>query len=309
MSLQRAAGHPLRAPRAIVLEFGIITLMLVGVYLWQRLARDFLSSLIGPPTMFDGLLFSGLVNGGILIGGILLLVGAYARIREIDIGLRLPSTGDLPVVGLAVLTPIVFVGVTKLVGALTDVPYNALTMTSIAADTPLWPILVVLGLGIFVGVPALVVICQVLVQGTLEQIVGADWAIGLTIAVAGFVMVSGTDGLAAVPDRGKLAEAIVFVLVLGLALYGRERLEHRRLQYLAYLPAIVFSVLVVISGITSIEHVAGGIFAVTQLVVLGVAAYSYDRTGSLVSPALAYTAFLISNRTIVVVFEAGMQSW
>jgi hypothetical protein len=43
--------------------------------------------------------------------------------------------------------------------------------------------------------------------------------------------------------------------------------------------------------------------------VLGVAAYAYDRSGSLLVPALAYASLLSTNRTVVFVLEAGMRGW
>lgn len=309
MSLHHRADHPLRATRTVVFEFGMITAMLLAVYLWQRFARGYLSGHLEPPPMFDGLLFSGLVNGGILLAGILLLVGAYSRVRNVDVGFRLPSSRDVPVVGLAVAAPVFFAGFTKLVGTITGVPYNALTMTSVAADAPLRPILLLLGLTLFVGVPALVAICQVLIQGTFERTFGSGRAIASTTVVAGFVLASGPGGLAAVPGREALAGAVAFVLLLWLALYGHGRFDRDLLRYLASVPVLSFSVFVAVAGISGIEHVAGGTFVAAQFAVLGVAAYAYDRTSSLVPPALAYTAFLVSNRAIVVVFEAGMQSW
>jgi len=309
MSLQNDAKPAATSNQPIVLEFGIITALLVGVYLWRELVSEVLATVFGKPPVVGGVLLGGLVSGGILLVGLIGFTVAYSRFREIDLGLRLPSLKVAPLVGLAVLTPIICVALTKLVGVVTGVPYNALTKTSIAADAPVLPVLLIAGLGLIIGVPMLVVICQVLIQASFDQVVGSETAIVLTTAVAGFVMASNTGGLAPVPELGKLIGAIAFMLTLGVAVYANERLDNDSLRYLGFAPRVVVTTIIAFAGIAGVETVAGGLFAVTQLAVLGVAAYTYDRTASLLVPALAYAALLLANRTVVFVFEAGMQSW
>ncbi len=274
------------------------------MYVWQQLVAEVLA-IVGSPSAFGGIIVYGLIHGGVLLSGIGLLVGAYASLREFEIGLKPLSTSDLPIIGVAVLTPLVLVGLTKLVGIVTNVPYTSLTKTSVAANPPLGPILAILGLGLLVGVPTLVLICQILIQGSFCQAVGADGAIVLTTLTTGFVMTSNTGGLATIPELGKLLGLIVFVLLLGVALLGAEKAERRWLRYLAATPIVIFAVIVVLSGVSQIESIAGGLFAATQLTVLGIAAYTYDRSNSLLAPTLAYVSLLLANRTVVVL-EAGM---
>lgn len=309
MSLQNDAKPAVSSNHPIVLEFGIITALLVGTYLWRELVSEVLTAVFGRSTVVGGVLLDGLVSGGILLVGLLGFAAAYSRFREIEIGLRLSSRKAVPLVGLAVLTPIVCVALTKLVGVVTGVPYNSLTKTSVAADAPVLPVLLIAGLGLIIGVPMLVVICQVFIQASFDQVVSADAAIALTTAVAGFVMVSNTGGLATVPELGKLIGAAAFTLSLGIAVYANERLDNDSPRYLGFAPVIVVTAIIVFSGIAEVGTLAGGLFAATQLAVLSIAAYTYDRTGSLLAPALAYAALLLSNRTVVFVFEAGMQSW
>lgn len=309
MSLQNDAKPAVNSNHPIVLEFGIITALLMGVYLWRELVSEVLTAVFGRSTVVGGVLLGGLVSGGILLVGLLGFAAAYSRFREIEIGLRLSSRKAVPLVGLAVLTPIVCVALTKLVGVVTGVPYNSLTKTSVAADAPVLPVLLIAGLGLLIGVPMLVVICQVLIQASFDQVVSADAAIALTTAVAGFVMVSNTGGLATVPELGKLIGAAAFTLSLGIAVYANERLDNDSLRYLGFAPVIVVTAIIVFSGIAEVGTLTGGLFAATQFAVLSIAAYTYDRTGSLLAPALAYAALLLSNRTVVFVFEAGMQSW
>jgi hypothetical protein len=292
-----------------VLEFGIITALLIGVYLWGELVSKGLKSIFGGSSVSGEVFLGGLGSGGILLVGLIGFAAVYSRFREIDIGLRLPSRKTAPLVGIAVLTPIVGVALTKLVGVVTGVPYNSLTKTSVAADPPVLSILLIAGLGLMIGVPMLVVICQILIQASFEQVVSADTAIVLTTAVAGFVMVSNTGGLATVPGLGKLIGTAAFTLSLGAAIYANQQFGNDWLRYLGFAPVVVVTGIIVFSGIAGVETVAGGLFAATNLAVLGIAAYTYDRTASLLAPALAYVALSLANRTVVYVFEAGLQSW
>lgn len=127
--------------------------------------------------------------------------------------------------------------------------------------------------------------------------------------MTGFVMMSNTGGLATVPGFGKLTGAVVFTLSLGVAVSVNERVDSHWFRCLGLAPVLFVTALILFSGIAEIETIAGGLYAATQLAVLGTAAYTYNETESLFIPALAYVSLLLANRTVVFVFEAGMQSW
>lgn len=295
--------HPIAA------EFALVTAALVGFVLWRHAVTASLSAVFDAPPSPGGLLVHGVGHGGLLVAGLAAFAGAYAAVRDILVGLTLPSRADYGVVGATVVVPLALVGLTKLVGVLTDVPYNSLTKTSYAADAPLPPVLLVAGLSLLVGVPALVVVGQILVQGSFEQTVGDSEAIVWTTLVTGFVMTSSAGGLTTGPDTGKLVGIALFSLALAVALYAAEHVTRPRLRYLAYAPALLFVTLVAASGVAEIDSVAGCLFAATHLAVLGVAAYAYERTDSLLPSALAYASLSLANKFVVFVFEAGLQSW
>jgi len=252
---------------------------------------------------------NGLVNAVILLGGLVAFVAAYAAVRDFDVGLRLPARGDLPVVALAALLPVVLVALTKAVGVLTGVEFNALVMMSVAADASLRPVVLVTGLGLLVGVPALALTCQVLVQRSFERVMGRGGAVAATTLVAGFVMVSDTGGLASVPETGPLAGVVLFALLVAGALFVAERTDDDRVRVLAALPALALVALIALSVVVELTSVAGAVFGISQLAVLAVAAYAYARTDSLLAPAIAYASFRVASRAIVVFLEAGLQSW
>ena len=309
MSLRNGAVPSLRLDQPILVEFGLVTVLLAGVFLWHRFVVVAQTALLGLPPATDSLLLTGLVSGGLLVSGVVGLAAAYVSVRDLDIGLSRPTRADLPFVALASLGPLALVGLTKLVGMVTNVPYSSLTMTAYAADAPLVPVATIAGLGLLVGVPTLVVVCQVFVQTSFTQVVEDDVALVLTTLVAGFLVGSSTGGFSVAPELGRLVGAGVGVIALGVAVYGREQVAHVGLRYLTYMPAVAVAGLIVVSSVAEVGSVAGGLFAVTHLVVLGLAAYTYDRTDSLVVPALAYGCLSVGNVLVVYLFEAGLQSW
>lgn len=294
--------HPL------AIEFFLITGLLIGLYLWQQLVRTVLPAAMGLLPV-DGLVVNGLLAGVLHVGALVVFAAVYTSYRRIPVRRILPASGDWKLVGVAALLPVGLVGLTKLVGDLTGVPYNSLTMTAVAANPPVRPILLLTGLAIFIGVPVLVILCQVLIQRSFNQAVGPDAAIALTTFVTGFVLLGNTGGLSPFPDLGKVVGIVLVTVLLGVAVFAADRFESDRTRMLAGLPLLLVFALIVFSVIAEIGSIAGGLFVVTHLIVLAIAAYTYDRTDSLAVPALAYTSLMLANRFVVVVFEAGMQSW
>jgi hypothetical protein len=309
MALRNGSVGSPRTPHRLAVELGIVAAALVGVLLWQRVATEATAVVFGTPGAFGSLFVNGLVSAAVLLGGLVVLVGAYAAVRDLDVGLRLPARRDLPVVGLAAVVPVVLVALTKAVGALTGVEFNGLVMMSVAADAALGPVVLITGLGLLVGVPALALTCQVLVQRSFERVVGRSGAVAATTLVGGFVMVSDTGGLASVPETGPLAGVVLLALLVAGALFVTERTDDDRVRALAALPALALVTLIGLSAVVEITSIAGAVFGASQLAVLAVAAYTYARTDSLLVPALAYASFRVASGAVVVGLEAGLQSW
>lgn len=302
--VRRRAGHTIHP---VVFEFAIVTAVFAGLYLWQEALQGSISTLFD--VSFGGILADGLVYTGLFLGGLAAFAVPYARHRGIRVGLSLPSRRDARVLGLAAVGPVALAALTKLVGELTGVSYNSLTMTTVAADAPLTPVLTITGLGVLLGTPALVIVCQILVQGSFEQAVGSTTAVVLTPLVAGFALLSETGGLGPVPDLGKLIGVVLFTVLLAGSVAAARRVGSDRRRILAGTPVVLFVAVVVLSGIAEIESVAGGLFVLLHLAVLGIAAYGYERSDSLLVPAIGYTSLLLTNSLIVFLFEAGLRSW
>ncbi len=291
----------------VVAELVVVVCLLLGLHLWRRAVTALQPTLVAAVPEGTAAPVGSLLIGGVLLAGVVAFAAVYATLRGIEVGVR-PSA-DRRTLGLALAVPPALVAVTKLVGVLTGVPYNALTMSAYGADAPVAAVLSFLGPGLLVGALSLTVVCQVLVQGTFARVVERGRAALLTTVLAAVVLTSSTGGLTAFPDRGKLAVAVGFVLALALALYAVDEVDREWVQYLAYLPVSAVVALVIVSWVAATGSVAELLFGATHVAVLALAAAGYARTDSLVVPAVAYLSLLLSEETVVLLFEAGMRSW
>ncbi|WP_338729563.1 hypothetical protein [Haladaptatus sp. DJG-WS-42] len=293
-----------RSIHRVLVELGVVGAMLGVVYLWRQGLRAIAqshTSVLGSVSVVGGF-----ASGFIFLAGLIVFIAAYASIRDVWPGLSLPARPNRIALVLAGIGPLAFVALTKLVGVLTGIPYRTLTKTSYATDAALAPILLIIGLAVVIGVPTLVLICQVLVQGTLRQVFDGTATVILTAVLAGVAMVSTTGGFALAPDLGKLVGTFLLVLTLGIALYATARTQRASIRYLAYLPLVLLAVVILVPGINATDSVAEGLFTLTHLAVFAIAAYTYERSDSLLPPAVAYLSLSLANYAVVLGFETQL---
>jgi len=313
MALQFEFPFQTRSTRPTT-ELAFVVVALVAVTAWEHLARTFVLPGVGfgpggyGYAVFDSILIPGVVTGGILLVGVAAVAGVYVTVRDVDVG-GLRPTGRTTTVGAAALAPVALVALTKLVAAATGTTYGALfqrsygepaTAAMFASTTLLMVVLVV---------PMLLLVCQVIVQGGLRRVVDGDAGVAATTLVTGFLLVDATGGLEMVPEPGTLVGAALFVLAIAAATRGRERFEQPRLRYLSLVPLALLVCLTVVTGVAAVETVPAVSFVGVKVAVLGIAAYAYDRTESLLVPALTYAAFLATSEAVVFLLEAGVQHW
>jgi hypothetical protein len=305
---RRLPGLTGDTPR-IVTELTAVVVFIAVLALWRHLVTAVQPRLLAVLPDDAPAVAGLLLVGGVLVGGLCCLAAAYATARRLDVSVigRVGTAGRALVV--AAVAPPVLVGTTKLVGDLTGVRYNALTMSSYAAGTPVSAFLSLSLPGLFLGALSLVIVCQVIVQSSFDRVVDGRTAAALTTAFGAVVLSSSTRGLTAFPDRGKLGFAVGFVLALGLACSAADSVDRKWVEYLAYLPVSALVALVAVSWIATTDTAAQLLFDVAHVAVLGLAAAGYDRTDSLLVPAVAYLSVLAADQTVVFVFEAGMRSW
>lgn len=298
-SLTTRSDHP------VFVESTVVVAALVGVSVWRLVVRLSLSDVAETLGRTEGVVAGGLLTGGVLLVGLVAYAGGYATYRRLDVGVERPGGDDLRVALVAAATPAALVGATKGVGLLTGVSYGSLTKTGYGAAATLSDVLPVVGLELLVGVPALVVVGQILVQESFERVSSGWTAVALTTVTTSFVLVHAKRGLTVFPEWGRLVGAAVFLLLLAFALAVSGRTARRWGRLLGYVPLPGFVLLVVGSELAAVGSVAGGLFVLVHVAVIGVAAAAYERTESLFVPALAYLSLLLSNDAVVFFLEAG----
>lgn len=295
-----------RLDRPIAVDLSAVVGLLAVSYLWAiLLARGLARANATSP-------LPGRVLGVIVTWQLLYLAGfgavavLYLRIRGLDVGLALPRREHLPIVGAAAIAPAALIGLTKAAGALTGVTIGELVLAhygSAAEAADVLVFAVVSPLGTSLG---LALTCQALFQETFSGTVDRVLAAPAAATLAGFLLLSDASGLAAVTDRGTLIAAVLFAAALWLAVVANERAERDWVRALAALPAMVLVALGAFEVLAEIETLAGALLVVTYLATLGIAAYGYERTGSLVVPVLAYASVLVATEVVALTLEAGV---
>ncbi|GGL24691.1 hypothetical protein GCM10009037_05290 [Halarchaeum grantii] len=290
--------------RAAARQTAVAVALLAGVLAWERVVRATAHALAAAVPGI-GLLARGLLSTALFVGGVALLAAGYAASRPVDVGLRWPSRDDASAVALALVGPVALVGATAALARVVSVPYGALAKAHYGATDALVPILAVAGLGLLVSVPALLLVCQLLVQTPLRVALDAREAVAATTLLAGVAVVSDTGGFALVPDLGRLAAAVVLAVLAVLGSLANARLDDERARALTAGLLAVLAAAVGASALHLLASLVAGAYVLARVCVLAVAAVAYERSDSLLAPALAYTAFALAEVAVLLAGAGG----
>jgi hypothetical protein len=279
--------------RAFVVELGLVVALLVGLQAYVVGLSNVLD-----PYFLDSDITLSVVRGVLTLAGMGALAAAYASWRGYSLQVSLPDrTHARPVgatvAGAAVLAVVPFVppalragvGVPALVSTVLDLPDLLLDRTLVR-------------LAVFV--PGMALLYHGLVQAGLRCVLDGGRTVVVTTLVGGYLVTPpfpsyGT--LATGPwlhlwgARGVVAGLIV--LALGVAVHAADRAGDERGRRLAMVPAVVAVAVAVLLLGTTVDTPAGVLAVGARVAVVGVAAYAYDRTRSLVAPATAYATFAL----------------
>ncbi|QLC32756.1 hypothetical protein EFA46_000535 [Halarchaeum sp. CBA1220] len=289
--------------RVTARQTAVVVALLAAVLAWERVVRATSHALAAVPG--SGLLVRALLSTALFVGGVALLAAGYAASRPVDAGLRWPSRDDASTVALAAVGPVVLVGATAALARVVSVPYGALAKTHYGATDALVPILAVAGLGLLVSVPGLLLVCQLLVQTPLREALDAREAVAATTLLAGVALVSDTGGFALAPDLGCLAAAVVLGGLAVLGSLANARLGGERARALAAGLLAILAVAVGASALDVLASLVAGAYVLARVCVLAVAAVAYERSDSLLAPALAYAAFALAEVAVLLAGAGG----
>jgi hypothetical protein len=281
--------------RALVVELGIVVALFVGFYAFTIALESVLD-----PYFLDSDVSLLVVRSVLVLVGMGLLATSYAAWRGHSLPVSPPERTDGRLIGVAVtgtallaVLPFVLlalrvdVGISQVASTLSDLDGIFLDRTLIR-------------LALFVS--GMVLLYHGLVQEALQRVFGheRDLAVVVTTLLGGYlvtptVLTYGTfaNGPWLFLWGTRAVVAVLFVVALGVAVYADERSDDDRVRALALLPVLATLTLAVLVLAVEAGSPSGALVVMTRAVVVGVAAYVYDGTESLLSPTLVYATFAI----------------
>lgn len=281
--------------RALVLELGAVVALFIGFHAYTIAVDTVLD-----PYFLDSDLSLSILRGVLVLLGMSALVVSTVVWRDYSLPVSMPDRTDgrligAAVVGTAFLATLPFllftlrteVGILRTLLLAPDVAGGFLDRTLVR---------------ITLFVSGMVLLYHGLVQGALQRVFGHehDRTVAITTLVGVYLVtpnVVSYGTFATGPwihlwgNRGAIA--VLFVLALGIAVYADERVTDHRVRILAMLPVAAAVGLVVLVLATTVDTPEAALVVLTRVGVVGVAAYAYDRTVSIVTPALIYATFAI----------------
>ncbi|QPV63414.1 hypothetical protein I7X12_01900 [Halosimplex litoreum] len=241
-------------------------------------------------TGLGSLAATGLTNSAVVVAGAVAFTAAYARVRGRSVPLSLPDRSDLPLVAAVAVAPVAAVAVVALLAGVTGTSLAALTGSSYAPGVdPVGPATVT-GLVLALGLPVYVLVAHALVQRTLRSAARPSVAIGLTTLLIGTI--GPTDLVSSGRPLQVAAVTLSLVAAIAIPVFAAEAFDRAWLSAFCAVPLAVFAAAVVIQWATGFDGVAGAALGLAEVGLVAVSAYAYERTDSLLPPALAYAAFV-----------------
>ncbi|WP_415380923.1 hypothetical protein [Halosimplex sp. TS25] len=255
------------------------------------------------------------VYGVLAIGGLGALAAAYVTVREVDLSLSLPEREHGPLVAIAALVPAVL-AVGSNVAAVVAAPEFSVGDFAVAALNGPFGYLP----GDYLVDPLVLVTLTALlyhglVQASLARVVDGDIAVLATTLVAGILlrephsMQFRNGPLWFTFSTEGVSMAVLFVITIAVIAHATDQFEDSRLRWLAFVPAVLALAYVAMWTTTTASSALDHVHTASGVVVIATAAYAYDRTDSLLVPAVAYLSFavvdelLMSARTAVFVSQ------
>ncbi|SFK76362.1 hypothetical protein SAMN04487950_0972 [Halogranum rubrum] len=281
--------------RAFVVELGIVVALFVGFHAFTIALDNVLD-----PYFLDSDTTLLVVRSVLALAGMGVITISYASWRGYSLPVSLPNRTDgwliaAVVPGTAVLATLPFL----LLALRVDVGVSHVASTVFELG------------GIFFNrrlirvayfVSGMVLLYHVLIQGALQRVFDHDrnLTVVVTTLLGGYLVASTvvtygsfTNGPWVSLWGARAAVAVLFVLALGIVVYADERSDASRMHGLGLLATLATLVLAVFVLMTEAGSPEGGLVVLTRAAVVGLAAYTYDRTESLVSPTLVYATYAI----------------
>jgi hypothetical protein len=285
--------RPLAREGAIaVAAFGAVVLWIHALWPVAGAIRSVVRPGALAETGLGSLAATALTNSAVVVAGTVAFTAAYARVRGRPVPLALPDREDVPLVAAVAVAPAGAVGVVELLAGATGTTTASLTGSSYAPGADPGVTAVVTALALFLGLPVYVLVTHALVQRTLRSAASPAVAIGLTTLLIGTV--GPTDLVSWGRSFRVAAVTLSIVAAIAVPVYAAEAFDRAWLSAFCALPLALFAAGVLAQWATGFDGVAEAALGLAEVGLVGVSAYAYERTESLLPPALAYAAFVVA---------------
>lgn len=294
--------HPLYRQNPASVGLGALFVVVAAVQAWTRLVglgfvtvEPMLPAFPGSPIAL-GAVATSLV--GTSLGAL-----AYVRLRGIGLRVTSPSREDLPTVAATAVAPALLVVGAATVAAALDTTYSAIAQRYIAPDAA--PVVV----GTVVVVPALLgavghtLLYHGVVQERVRALTDPAHAVALTTVVLGVVVaIPLTTPNPVTLDPAPVAIFGVTLLVtvavgasVGLLYRGTVRESVDAVRDIRYLPVVAVGLFGLVAAALELAEFPTAAYDLLRLATVAVAAYGYERTRTLLTPALALATFRVTS--------------
>lgn len=280
---------------AFVVELAGLVAAILGFFAFTIALENVLD-----PYFLDSDLSLLVLRSGLVLVGLGVLATSYAAWRGYDLPVARPSWTDGGLLGAGVATAVLLAVLPFVPLALqTGVEVSHVTATLADLGGVFGP-RTLIRVALFVaGMPLLY---HGLVQGALQRVFPAarDRAVAVTTLLGGYLVTPTVGTYGTFADGpwlylwgNRAAVAVLFVVALGVAVYAVERTSDARVHALALVPVVATLALAGLVLALEADSPAGVLLVLTRAAVVGVAAYAFDRTASLVTPTFVYATFAL----------------
>jgi|GEM_PF-2254465 len=289
-------------PRSVVVELAVVVALLVTLEAYVNLTDAVVRpvrDVVGASTGIDPHLVRTAVQGLLVLGGLGVLAAVAASEWDLSFPLSVPERDNVGLLGLATLGAAVLAGLQ----ILPAVVGSGITTGDVAAAVAGLPGQLagrtLIGLTVFVAGMAL--LYHGLVQGLVRRAIGREREIAAMTLLSAYFATPRFGPSLGVAQSGpwldvsgaRLAVTVLAVAALAVAVYVAERVDDRRVRAAAAAPVVAAVALATVSFWQGVELPWEALTATTRVALVGVAAYVYADTESLLAPAAVYGVYAL----------------
>jgi len=291
-------------------EAAIAALLLGAFGLWIHLATSLATEVIralGLSPLGAGSLVAiavyGAVSGGITALALVAFAGAYVLVRDIDVRIGGFDATVLSYAGAGLLGGVALVALAWGVATGTGSSLSEITGTVVAPDTSVGLPLTITAIGLFIALPAYLLLTHVLIQRTIDRVARERVVVGVTALV---VWLIGPTGLLSMDVGRTVLVSALLAVAIALPAVAAATFDRQWLVGVTALPLALLLVGATVQRIAEFGGVGEAGYGVALLGVVTLGVIAYQRTESMLPSALAYATFVVGVDVAIVLLEAGV---